>query len=155
MKFPITVILIMVSFSALYSCRNPTVDRYYFIPNNYKGWINIIYEAKGKSFHKTSGKTEILILTSDLTKYYIEGKGMNGFYTKKFFYYSKDSLTELKSIEKGKTFIHEPYHTSILINNEWHAVESFYVTNRPFNFALPDSLTEVNPLDNSIPAIVN
>ena len=142
--------LAMLSFS---SCDS-TLSEEYYIPCNYKGWVNIIYNLNGASRVIVCDNKRVFFLSGNLINCYVNVSPEDGSFTTSYYRYCDDSIVEMKSNVRYKTFVPVRYNTTLFIKGKNYLVESFYVSDHPMSEALPDSVIPKNPLKNFIPAKV-
>ncbi|HET6226489.1 MAG TPA: hypothetical protein VFF27_09440 [Bacteroidia bacterium] len=90
-----TLFFLIISFT--FSCKKDKYEEYYFIPDGYTGWVNIIFEdSTSHNEVIQSGNGYFHFIANNPLKYTVKSKIFpEGYYSSHFYYYSKDTLYEI------------------------------------------------------------
>lgn len=92
-------ISVLVVLFCISSCINDTKKIIYFIPKDYKGWVNIVYIDTAQSLQPFQFKDGyVYIVTGDPSNFRIAyDQSFNNWYETDYYYYDKDSISKINS----------------------------------------------------------
>lgn len=93
-KYLSFILLLLLS-----TCKSKDIRyNYYFIPKGYSGWVNIVFNSSdSKNIVYRNGNTSIYFLTGDPLVFPVKSeKNEEGYIEEKYFWYSNDTLIELR-----------------------------------------------------------
>lgn len=152
MKITIITFLAFIILGCNFSSKESRT--FFFIPNNYTGWVNIIFEdSSSKSISLDLDNNFIFLINKNPEKFSVKTMALpSGKYIDTYYYYDSDTSYKLKELDYPKNNVFFSRFTTLQKKNshglfETKIIYSFYVSSIALNI---DSISIDNLPENRL-----